>query len=93
MPLIKVAQNANATAGQSFIPHTNNYFRFVVKNNRIFYVTHFFSLSSLLLCIKLYDTAFVLYQSAMTVSGTRWHLLSSDDFLKHAVFCCHKLRA
>ena len=32
-----------------------------------------------------------LYQSAMTVSGTRWHLLSSDVFLINAVFCGHNI--
>ena len=32
-----------------------------------------------------------LYQSAMTVSGTRWHLLSSDVFLINAVFCRHNI--
>ena len=32
-----------------------------------------------------------LYQSAMTVSGTRWHLQSSDVFLINAVFCGHDI--
>ena len=32
-----------------------------------------------------------LYQSAMTVSGTRWQLLSSDVFLIKAVFCGHNI--
>ena len=32
-----------------------------------------------------------LYQSAMTVSGTRWHLLSSDVFLINAVFCGYNI--
>ena len=32
-----------------------------------------------------------LYQSAMTVSGTRWHLLSRDVFLINAVFCGHNI--
>ena len=34
-----------------------------------------------------------LYQSAMTVSGTRprWHLLISDVFLINAVFCGHNI--
>ena len=31
------------------------------------------------------------YQSAMTVSGTRWHLLSSDVVLINAVFCEHNI--
>ena len=32
-----------------------------------------------------------LYQSALTVSGTQWHLLSSDVFLINAVFCGHNI--
>jgi len=43
MALLKAAQNVNATTGQSFFLHLNNYFRFVVKTNRIFYMSHFFS--------------------------------------------------
>ena len=32
-----------------------------------------------------------LYKSAMTVSDTRWHLLSSDVFFINAVFCGHNI--
>ena len=32
-----------------------------------------------------------LYQSIMTVSGTQWHLLSSDVFLINAIFCVHNI--
>ena len=71
MALLKVVQNVNATACQLFFPHLNNYFRFVVKNNRIFYMSHFFS--------YYYETAnfftnplLYLYQSAMKVSDTRY---------------------
>ena len=53
-------------------------------------MSHFFFL--------LYETAnffmnplLYLYQSAITVSGTRWHLLSSDVFLINAVFCGHNI--
>ena len=71
MTLLKVAQNVNDTACQLVFPHLNNYIRFVVKNNHILYMSHFFS--------YYYETAnffmtplLYLYQSAMTVSGT-WY--------------------
>ena len=57
MPLLKVLQNVNATAGQYFFPHLNNYFRFFVINNRISYVSHFFPL-------LLWNSEF-LYESAV----------------------------
>ena len=42
MPLLKVARYVNATAGHLFVPHRSNYFRFIVRDNRIFYLSHFF---------------------------------------------------
>ena len=60
-----------------------------LKDNRILYLSHFFPVY--------YEAAdsfmnplFVLYQPAMTVSDTRWHLLNCDVFLIDAVFCGHK---
>ena len=44
MALLKVAQNVNATAGQSFFPHFNNYFRLVVKTT-VFFIGNIFFLT------------------------------------------------
>ena len=60
------------------------------RKNTIFYMSHFFS--------YYYKTAnffmnplLYLYQSAMTVSGTRWHFLSSNVFLINFVLCGHNI--
>ena len=59
---------------------------FVVRNNRIFYMSHIFFLL-LWNSNFFYESAVVSLPICMTVSGTRWHLLSSNVFLINAVFC------
>ena len=63
--------------------HLSNSFRFVVKDNRIFDASDFF--------LSIMNPLVVLYQPAMIVSDTWWHLLSSECFSITAVFCWHNI--
>ena len=51
------------------------------KQPHFLYVTYFYETANFFMNLLLY-----LYQSAMTVSGTQWHLLSSDVILIYDFF-------